>query len=114
MSLRDSVETPPASIPVRQGELNFSVAMVAAVAAIGGGLFGYDTGVISGAILYIKREFPIDVATEGLIVSAVTVGALAAAMLAGGLADRSVPDGPARLAIDRGSSPFHVRSCAAP
>ena len=58
MSLRDSVETPPASIPVRQGELSFSVAMVATVAAIGGGLFGYDTGVISGAILYIKREFP--------------------------------------------------------
>jgi hypothetical protein len=69
--------------PVREGGMSFSVAMVAIVAAIGGGLFGYDTGVISGAILYIKREFPIDVATEGLIVSAVTAGALAAAMCAG-------------------------------
>jgi sugar porter (SP) family MFS transporter len=62
--------------------------MVAIIAAIGGGLFGYDTGVISGAILYIRKDFPIDAATEGLIVSAVTVGALAAAMVAGVLADR--------------------------
>jgi SP family galactose:H+ symporter-like MFS transporter len=68
---------------------SFFVAMVATVAAIGGGLFGYDTGVISGAILYIKQEFPIDDATEGLVVSAVTAGALVSAMLAGGLADRA-------------------------
>jgi len=89
MSVRDTAETPPAtSIPAPPGEVTFSVVMVAIVAAIGGALFGYDTGVISGAILYIKREFPIDNATEGLIVSAVTVGALVAAMLAGGLADR--------------------------
>src|SRR5262245_17240205 len=62
--------------------------MVATIAAIGGGLFGYDTGIISGAILYIKKEFPIDDATEGLVVSAVTAGALVAAMVAGVLADQ--------------------------
>jgi len=68
--------------------VSFFVAMVATIAAIGGGLFGYDTGIISGAILYIKKEFPIDDATEGLVVSAVTAGALVAAMLAGVLADQ--------------------------
>ncbi|WP_316358926.1 hypothetical protein [Candidatus Neptunichlamydia sp. REUL1] len=31
------------------------LAVISAVAAIGGLLFGYDTGVISGAILYIKK-----------------------------------------------------------
>ena len=72
-----------------RGDVSFFVAMVATIAAIGGGLFGYDTGVISGAILYIKKEFPIDAATEGLIVGSVTLGALVAAMLAGILADRS-------------------------
>jgi MFS transporter, SP family, galactose:H+ symporter len=75
--------------PVRQSDVSFFVAMVATIAAIGGGLFGYDTGVISGAILYIKKEFPIDDTTEGLVVSAVTAGALFSAMIAGVLADRS-------------------------
>jgi MFS transporter, SP family, galactose:H+ symporter len=89
VSLGGDVEMATATaVPVRQSRMSLSVAMVAVVAAIGGGLFGYDTGVISGAILYIKREFPIDNATEGLIVSAVTAGALAAAMFAGVLADR--------------------------
>ena len=72
----------------RGSEVSSFVAMVAAIAAIGGGLFGYDTGVISGAILYIKRDFQVAAATEGLIVSAVTAGALASAMVAGVLADR--------------------------
>src|SRR4030095_8755859 len=78
--------TPSATEP--QSEVSSFVAMVAIIAAIGGGLFGYDTGVISGAILYIRKDFPIEAATEGLVVSAVTVGALAAAMIAGVLADR--------------------------
>jgi SP family galactose:H+ symporter-like MFS transporter len=73
---------------LRDGGASLFVVMVAAVAAIGGGLFGYDTGVISGAILYIKETFPMSVTTEGLTVSAVTLGALAAAMGAGVLADR--------------------------
>jgi len=81
--------TTATSGPARQSEVSFFVAMVATIAAIGGGLFGYDTGVISGAILYIKKEFPIDDATEGLIVGAVTLGALVAALGAGVVADRS-------------------------
>ncbi|MGE0832902.1 MAG: hypothetical protein AB7N99_09680, partial [Simkaniaceae bacterium] len=31
--------------------------IISCVAAIGGLLFGYDTGVISGAILYIKEQY---------------------------------------------------------
>jgi len=73
---------------LREGGASLFVVMVAAIAAIGGGLFGYDTGVISGAILYIKETFPMSVTTEGLTVSAVTAGALVSAMGAGVLADR--------------------------
>jgi SP family galactose:H+ symporter-like MFS transporter len=76
------------TINLGQGEVSFFVAMVATVAGIGGGLFGYDTGVISGAILYIKKELPLDKATEGLVVGMVTLGALASALCAGVLADR--------------------------
>jgi len=64
------------------------VAMVAGIAAVGGALFGYDTGVISGAILYIARDFPMDAGEQGLVVSAVTLGALVGAVGAGALADR--------------------------
>ena len=63
------------------------VGMVAAIAAIGGLLFGYDTGVISGAILFITREFPMDDATQGFVVGVVTLGALVGALGAGALAD---------------------------
>lgn len=64
------------------------VGLAAVLAAVGGLLFGYDTGVISGAILFIRREFPIDDTLEGLVVSAVTLGALVGAFIAGTLADR--------------------------
>ena len=78
----------PTFSPQRGTEVSSFVVMVAVIAAIGGALFGYDTGVISGAILYIKKDFPVTAALEGLIVAAVTAGALAAALMAGVLADR--------------------------
>ncbi|MGH8967366.1 MAG: sugar porter family MFS transporter, partial [Actinomycetes bacterium] len=42
---------------------------VAAVAAIGGLLFGYDTGVISGGLLFIRTEFDLSPLMEGIVVS---------------------------------------------
>ena len=46
-----------------------------AVAALGGLLFGYDTGVISGAILFIKSQFSLSSTMEEIVVSSVLVGA---------------------------------------
>lgn len=52
-------------------------------AAIGGFLFGYDTGVISGALILIKQEFDLSSFWQELIVS-VTIGAAILGALLGG------------------------------
>ncbi|MCP5505295.1 MAG: sugar porter family MFS transporter [Chlamydiales bacterium] len=64
------------------------LAVISAVAAIGGLLFGYDTGVISGAILYIKQEFAITTGQEELIISMVSLGAIFGAISGGPLCDK--------------------------
>ena len=62
--------------------------VVAAVASIGGLLFGYDTGVISGALLFIRNEFALSPTMQGVVTSMVLVGAIAGAAMGGGLTDR--------------------------
>ena len=62
--------------------------VVAAVASIGGLLFGYDTGVISGALLFIRNEFALSPTMQGVVTSMVLVGAVAGAAMGGGLTDR--------------------------
>lgn len=62
--------------------------IVALIAAMSGVLFGYDTGVISGAILFIKDEFHLSATMNGLVVSAVLFGALLGAIISGRLTDR--------------------------
>ncbi|MGO0123202.1 sugar porter family MFS transporter [Desulfothermobacter acidiphilus] len=61
--------------------------VVAAVAAIGGFLFGYDTGVISGALLFVKQEFQMSYVQQEIAVSSVLAGAVLGAALGGRLAD---------------------------
>ncbi|GCB71767.1 hypothetical protein scyTo_0006064, partial [Scyliorhinus torazame] len=58
--------------------------LLATFAALGGFLFGYDTGVVSGALLLLKKEFALSQLWQELVVSA-TVGAAAVSALAGGL-----------------------------
>ena len=64
------------------------VLFVSSVAAVGGLLYGYDTGVISGAILFIQESFKLDTQMQELAVSVVLIGAIAGAFLSGGASDQ--------------------------
>jgi MFS transporter, SP family, galactose:H+ symporter len=71
----------------KAGETRF-VDVAAAISALGGMLFGYDIGVISGAILFIKSDFSLSSGTEEIVVSSVLLGSLVGAAAGGILADR--------------------------
>jgi hypothetical protein len=53
-----------------------------------GMLFGYDIAVISGAILFIKKDFSLSPGMEEIVVSSVPLGSLAGSVGGGMLADR--------------------------
>lgn len=62
--------------------------VVAALAALNGLLFGFDTGVISGALLYIKQDFNLNSTMQEVVTSAVLVGAMIGAAVSGLLTDK--------------------------
>lgn len=62
--------------------------IVSAIAALAGLLFGFDTGIISGALLFIQRDFPISTEMKEMIVSSVLLGAMVGSLLSGHLTDR--------------------------
>lgn len=59
-----------------------------ALAALFGLLFGFDEGVIAGALPLITQTFDISVAGEGFMTASVPLGAVAGAVLAATYADR--------------------------
>ncbi len=55
------------------------------IAAIAGFLYGYDTGIISGALLQISRDFSLSGHAQELVTSAILVGAVIGALVCGKL-----------------------------
>lgn len=62
--------------------------VAAAFAALGGLLFGYDTGVISGALIFIRKAFVLTTLQQEFVVSVVLIGAAIGALGGGRLADQ--------------------------
>lgn len=61
---------------------------IAAIAAIGGALFGYDTGVVSGALPFMEEHFGLTSLGEGVITSALLIGAAFGSLAGGRMSDR--------------------------
>lgn len=59
--------------------------LITIVSALGGLLFGYDTGVINGAQFYLTKFFEFDEATQGFVVGSALIGCFFGAILAGPL-----------------------------
>ncbi|WP_340278572.1 sugar porter family MFS transporter [Staphylococcus coagulans] len=58
------------------------------IGALGGLLYGYDMGVISGALLYLKNDIHLNPFTEGLVVSSMLVGAIFGSGFSGPLSEK--------------------------
>ncbi|WIE75771.1 sugar porter family MFS transporter [Curtobacterium sp. MCSS17_007] len=90
----DRVPGVPAPIPEDTGRTETErrtkrhVTRVAFVAAIGGLLYGYDTGVISGTLIEIGKEFSIDATVKEFITASILVGAILGAFLTGPVSAR--------------------------
>jgi sugar porter (SP) family MFS transporter len=67
---------------------NRYVAWIAALATLGGFLFGFDTGVVGSAEPYFSKALHIGTFGESWVVGSLLLGAIAGAAIAGYLADR--------------------------
>ncbi|MGB3772516.1 MAG: sugar porter family MFS transporter [Rhodococcus sp. (in: high G+C Gram-positive bacteria)] len=78
-----SQELPPDS----PGPHSRRLGIIAVVATFGGLLFGYDTGVINGALEPLKEDLSLTAVTEGFVVSILIFGAAIGALVGGRLSD---------------------------
>ncbi|MEU2787657.1 sugar porter family MFS transporter [Streptomyces sp. NPDC007100] len=63
------------------------IVAIAAIAALGGALFGYDTGVVSGALPFMEAHFGLSSLGEGVITSALLIGAAFGSLAGGRMSD---------------------------
>lgn len=74
---------------IRPLAVNFRYLLpICLVAALGGLLFGYDTGVISGAIEPLTARFALGAAMKGWISGCVLIGCALGVLVVGGVSDR--------------------------
>ena len=84
-----SVAATPAGQPSATVRTNLSYLIpICLVATLGGLLFGYDTGVISGAIEFLTARFHLDVVMKGWASGCVLIGCATGVLIVGPISDR--------------------------
>jgi SP family sugar:H+ symporter-like MFS transporter len=78
----------PPGQPTATASVAPRIVFIAAAAALGGFLFGYDSAVINGAVTGIQHDFKVGSGTTGFMVAAALPGAAAGAIAGGWMADR--------------------------
>ncbi|XP_053309280.1 solute carrier family 2, facilitated glucose transporter member 10 [Spea bombifrons] len=71
------------------GVSSATLVLAAAVSTLGGLIFGYELGIISGALLQLKNALYLTCAQQEVLVGALLVGALLASLFGGFVIDRS-------------------------
>ncbi len=83
------VAATPATQPSGTVRTNLSYLVpICLVATLGGLLFGYDTGVISGAIEFLTARFHLDVVMKGWASGCVLIGCATGVLIVGPISDR--------------------------
>jgi major inositol transporter-like SP family MFS transporter len=85
----DSVDAPRVPLPkLTTGPRSRVMTTVVVGATFGGLLFGYDTGVINGALDSLTKDLGLTSVTEGFVTSILLVGAAIGAVVVGRVSDR--------------------------